>query len=277
MKKDMESFRNTPQGTMFLPLLARARCEEKYPGLFRDPGAAAAARELHLSPGDPLYRMADSHAALYGLRQDMLVWSVRRYLKEYPEAVIVNLGCGLDTSFEKADNGRCRWVELDLPEAAELRRQLLPPGERERILACHAADLSWMEQVDGSRGMFAISGGALYYLQPEQVKRIFCAMAETYPGGGICFDCQSRKALLRAQKVAGAAMHFAVDDAETLFRPWSQQFGRIETISRLPGKYLGREFLPLAARLLLRQRFGSGMMKFVEIRFRKNRPVGSAP
>lgn len=33
-----------------------------------------------------------------------------------------NLGCGLDTTFERVDNGLLQWYDLDLPDAVELRK-----------------------------------------------------------------------------------------------------------------------------------------------------------
>ena len=104
---------------------------------------------------------------------------------------------------------------------------------------------------------------------------VFRALAERFPGGGICFDCQSSKALRQARKTVrktgntGAGMHFAVDCAKALFRPWSSRFETIETIRGLPRKYLCPGILPLGRRLLLRSRFESGMLKFVEIRFKR--------
>lgn len=275
----METFRiclNDPAAdTLLLPLLARARCGERYPGLFRDPEAERIAALMPAEKTESLRRLADADCVLYALRQDMLVWAARRYLRQYPEAVVVNLGCGLDASFSKADNGRCRWVNLDLPEVINLREKLLPCRQREYSLAGNGADVSWMDQMEAGRGLFVVSGGAFYYFQPEQVRNLFRALAERFPGGGICFDCQSSKALRQARKTVrktgntGADMHFAVDCAKALFRPWSSRFETIETIRGLPRKYLCPGILPLGIRLLLRSRFESGMLKFVEIRFKR--------
>lgn len=128
----METFRiclNDPAAdTLLLPLLARARCGERYPGLFRDPEAERIAALVPAEKTESLRRLADADCVLYALRQDMLVWAARRYLRQYPEAVVVNLGCGLDASFSKADNGRCRWVNLDLPEVMDLRKSCCPAG-----------------------------------------------------------------------------------------------------------------------------------------------------
>ena len=40
---------------------------------------------------------------------------VRTYLKEYPQGLIVEIGAGLNTRFERVDNGKVRWFDLDLP------------------------------------------------------------------------------------------------------------------------------------------------------------------
>jgi O-methyltransferase involved in polyketide biosynthesis len=47
------------------------------------------------------------------------------FLARVPAAVVVHIGCGLDTRFERVDNGQVEWYGLDLPEVIELRRQLI--------------------------------------------------------------------------------------------------------------------------------------------------------
>ena len=56
--------------------------------------------------------------------------TVRIFLEKYPQGTIVNIGCGLDTTFDRIDNGTVRWYDLDLPDVIELRRQFI--GETER-------------------------------------------------------------------------------------------------------------------------------------------------
>lgn len=268
----MENHNHPAADTLLLPLVARARCGERYPELFRDPFALQAARAL-VPPGSRLWKMADAGAPLYALRQEVLVRAVRRYLKKHPRGVIVNLGCGLDTSFSRADNGSCRWINLDLPEVIELRETYLPRKEREENLARDVLDLSWMEKIPGSGGCYFIAGGLFYYFREEQVKTLLQALARGFPGGGICFDCESPLGVTLSQKTAraagnpGALMHFSVKDPERTFRTWSPAFGKITCLNRLPKAYLEPGILPLALRLRLRALFASGMLKFAEIRF----------
>jgi O-methyltransferase involved in polyketide biosynthesis len=47
--------------------------------------------------------------------------ALRAFLREHPSATVVNLGCGLDTTFARVDNGTVTWYDLDLPDVIELR------------------------------------------------------------------------------------------------------------------------------------------------------------
>ena len=50
---------------------------------------------------------------------------IKEYLKKYPEATIVNLGCGLDETGKACDNGFCHIINIDFPDIIEIRKQLI--------------------------------------------------------------------------------------------------------------------------------------------------------
>ena len=43
---------------------------------------------------------------------------LKRLLKEYPDALCINLGCGFDDKFSQVDNGKLIWYDVDLPQYA---------------------------------------------------------------------------------------------------------------------------------------------------------------
>ena len=59
---------------------------------------------------------------------------VGRFLKSFPDGIVVNMGCGLDTRFPRVDNGKVLWFDLDLPEAIAIRRKFL--RKRRAIALC---------------------------------------------------------------------------------------------------------------------------------------------
>jgi O-methyltransferase involved in polyketide biosynthesis len=76
-----------------------------------------------------------------GLRVRAFDREIRRVLREEPDATVVALGEGLETQFWRVDNGRMRWVTVDLPESVALRERLLPAGERQTTIAASALDV----------------------------------------------------------------------------------------------------------------------------------------
>jgi len=61
----------------------------------------------------------------------------RDFLARHADAVLVHVGTGLDSRFERVDNGRVEWYDLDLPEVIGLRRKLFgDEGKRHHLLGC---------------------------------------------------------------------------------------------------------------------------------------------
>ena len=50
---------------------------------------------------------------------------VQNYVTAHPNAVVINIACGLDTRFYRVDNGKLRWFNLDLPVTIEVRKKFL--------------------------------------------------------------------------------------------------------------------------------------------------------
>ena len=117
---------------------------------------------------------------------------VRRFLKRHPDGTVVALGEGLETQSRRVDNGRVRWIGVDLPEAVEVRRRLLPDGPRHRAIACSVLDAAWMEEVDGGRGVLLTAQGLLMYVDPPGVHTVLERCAARFPGAGLVFDAVPR-------------------------------------------------------------------------------------
>ncbi len=114
--------------------------------------------------------------------------ALRRWLETHPDGFIVSLGEGLETQISRVDNGRMRWLSVDLPESIRLRERFIQPSDRCRHLPANALDVSWMDAVDPSRGVFIVAQGLLMYLEPASVQTLLASIAERFPGACLVFD-----------------------------------------------------------------------------------------
>lgn len=156
------------------------------------------------------------------LRSKTFDREVGRYLRTRPDGQVVALGEGLETQFWRVDNGRVRWLSVDLPEAIDARRRLLPDEPRARLLAASAIEDGWVGEV-GDRGpVLVVAQGLFMYLQPGEVHAIVATIARNLPGATLLFDsvapwvsARSRRAPLRTRSGYEAPpMPWALDRAE---------------------------------------------------------------
>ena len=263
--------KGTVQETLVFPLYGRRIANEKHPEIFRDTRAKQIMEKMDYDFSTA--NMGTLPAYVYGVRHEMMVAAAKQYLDTWPEAVVVDLGCGLDTSFPFIDNGRCRYVNLDLPDVIALREQLFDLGERESNLAHDALDLSWMDKIGAGEKdrVFIFSGGVLYYFQPRDVKALIDAMARRFPGGCLFYDFESEKMVAQSNRMVkksgnkGAEMYYWVNDARTEIPAYSDAIKSVEVINRLPKQY---DRLPLLPRLMFKLELGKEMMGFAKVDFK---------
>jgi O-methyltransferase involved in polyketide biosynthesis len=119
---------------------------------------------------------------------------VRDFLKEHPQAMVVHIGCGLDSRFERVDNGQVEWYDLDLPEVIHLRRDLLGDTKgRYRFLPSSVLDEKWMQEIVGSsrKTMLFIAEGVFMYFTESEVKALVLMLQEHFPESELIFDAFS--------------------------------------------------------------------------------------
>jgi methyltransferase (TIGR00027 family) len=108
----------------------------------------------------------------------------RLFLKENPDAIIVNIGCGMDSRFHRIDNGRMTCFDLDLPEMIEFKKQYYEETDRYHFIAASVFDYGWMDQVAklGKRPVLFMAEGVFMYLDGEKVKDLILKMQSRFPG-----------------------------------------------------------------------------------------------
>ena len=152
-----------------------------------------------------------------------------RFISQYPDGLIINLGCGLDTRFFRLDNGRISWIDLDLPRVIELRRQVLLLQEeserkthhsRYRITAASVLDPSWTGDIHPEgRRVLIIAEGLLMYFDPGEVKTLMGHLADEFPGARMLFEMMTPFLAARSHR------HATVNHTRAVFK-WGITSGR---------------------------------------------------
>ncbi|MGO9227931.1 MAG: class I SAM-dependent methyltransferase [Bryobacteraceae bacterium] len=181
------------QETLLVPLYLRALESRRKRPILDDPKAIEMVDSI------------DWDFQRFGQRWRMLACALRcavfdifvaDFLREHPDGTVVEIGCGLNTRFERLDNGRVHWFDLDLPDVVELRRKFFTDSDRRTTLAGSVADADWMETVRRSPGpYFFVAETVFVYLEEQQVQAAIEQIMRSFPHAGIAFDTTSRRAI----------------------------------------------------------------------------------
>ena len=271
--------KNTVQETLVIPLFGRLVCSEHYPELFSDPEAKRICDCLDYDFAEKRRRM-ESAVGLFGAlevaqRQYDLRCEVETYLQTHPRAAVVNLGCGLDDTFRKCDNGLCHGYSIDLPDVIAVRNELLSAGERERNIACDLNDPRWMDEIDSSNGAVFFAAGVFYYFRTEDVRKLFSGMAERFPGSVLAFDSCNRRGAkmmrstwLKEAGITDVSAFFSLEDEREL-EGWSGRFASVTAKSYMRGYRDIYAHVSLFHKLMIRFCDSLVRMKIVKITFRE--------
>ena len=182
------------QETLLLPLYARAKETEKKDPLVCDTYARDILAKVDYDFSQFEKGQIENHQLIWALRAYNFDTIVRTFLEDNRDAVVINIGAGLDTTFKRVDNGAVIWINIDLPDVAALRQKLIPDTEREMTIAKSVFDFTWIDDIalkTKGKPIMIMAAGVLFYFETSDIKTLFCNLAKAYPLAHVVFDAMS--------------------------------------------------------------------------------------
>lgn len=224
MEQERHPFQNIVAETLLIPLYMRAKESRRGPeAILHDPMAEQLVEKIDYDYGRlDTAPLSEVGCVVRGWYFDR---AVKRFVEACPgEAVVVNVGCGLDTRWQRLADSRAAFYELDLPEVIDLRRRLIPEPAADRYLAASLLDTDWMDTLRSNhpeaRFIF-VAEGVLMYFYESQVRSFVRAVARRFGGGELWFDVcgsmMSRRGL-KPDSLRGhqAQIRSGIDDGRTV-------------------------------------------------------------
>ena len=214
------------QETALIPLAIRANETERKTARIHDDKAVEIIRELAVDTEklDQFF----SHEGVIA-RTILFDETVKKLLWKYPDAVCINIGCGLDDRFTRVDNGKIQWFNVDLADLIEIRKKFFHETEREHMLAADILKPNWADGILKSDMAIVIAEGLLMYFSREQVKTLLNSLTGSFDRGFLLAE-------LMHPKMMNEKRHDTVKNTNAKFG-W--------------GTVTGRDLLPLDAKLTL--------------------------
>ena len=260
------------EDTLFVPMLGRIYASEHCPQILYDKKALELKNKL---PSDLIEQNKQNQYTLLASasRSANMDRFIQSFLERRPNGVIVQLGCGLETTYYRCDNRRTHWYAVDLPHVIDYRRELLPELERETYLAGDAFSEDWIRQVRTEfpdAPILVTAGGLFHYFEENKVISLLRMIGQS-GNMEVVFDTVNKKGMAMMQKKymkqvghADAQMFFYVDAAKELA---AKIRGNVKVIAEEPYyRHIPRNGLNLSTRLSMAVSDRLCMVKMIQLK-----------
>jgi O-methyltransferase involved in polyketide biosynthesis len=218
------------EATLLLPLLGRALESKKVNPIFFDPLAADIIARIDYD-FDSLQNQISAYSSIsWSVRALKFATIASQFIDSHPDAAVVNLGAGLDTTFYLVDNGKIDWFNIDSAEVNTLRNALLPANPRVTNLNGSVLDPELFDRITtDTQDTLFIASGLLLYFSEDEIKQLFKNIVDQFPSSTIAFDrissysIQYIQADLTKTNLAGAKIKWGLDDAQEIEK-WDSRF-----------------------------------------------------
>jgi O-methyltransferase involved in polyketide biosynthesis len=178
--------------TLLIPLYNRAMESQRPDAMLKDEKAVELVTQMRLDFSRvrqiPMPELLKVMRIIFTREMDRYA---RDFLSRHPQAVVVHIGCGPDTRFERVDNGQVEWYDLDVPDVIDLRRKFIgDEGERYHLLGCSVLEDAWLDtvKVHSQRPFLFLAETVFVYFIEAQVKSLVLTLRGHFPGTELVFD-----------------------------------------------------------------------------------------
>lgn len=203
--------------TLYIPLYGKSFVSKK--GIIlRDEKA----EEIWAAECFPLKGKSASKWLTYymGMRSAVFDRWLAEKMAENPDAVILHIGCGMDSRIHRVGDRGHLWFDVDFPEVISLRREYYTESETYKMIPGDLRQRGWLENIPGGSAIVVLEGVSMY-LTPEELKTAFANLYGHFVKVQILMDCYTEFAA-KASKYknpindVGVTQVYGLDDPRIL-------------------------------------------------------------
>lgn len=166
-------------GTMLITLYARAKETLSVDPIIKDNKAVEIIEIFKKEIADsknPIHqrivhdRYNPKLAVTMALRSRRFDRYTQDFLARHPKGTVINFGCGLDTRFDRIDNGSMRWFDIDFAPVIALRRRFMQESDRRKFIAGSILEPDWTRAVKTGGPYLILAEGVFMYLNEADVR-----------------------------------------------------------------------------------------------------------
>jgi O-methyltransferase involved in polyketide biosynthesis len=162
------------------------------------------------------------------------VWATN-FLGRHPDAVVLHLGCGLDSrAFRLDPPAGVRWFDVDVPNVIDLRRKLYDEHDGYRMIGSSVTEAAWLDHVPADGPALVVAEGLLMYITEAEVRQLLQRITDKFGSGELAFDVLPRWSPWLSKLFTHGIGKWGTRDAREL-ETWNPRLRFLEENSAIAG------------------------------------------
>lgn len=209
---------NNVNKTLYIPLYGKAFVSRK--GIIL---CDKKAEEIWEAEGFELKGKSKSKWLAYymGMRSAVIDTWLREKLSAQPEAVVIHIGCGMDSRVERVSEKGSMWYDVDFPDVISERRRYYAETEHYRMIESDARSHEWIAELPKAKNAIVVMEGVSMYMRPEENRALLGRLNRRFENISAIMDCYTTFAA-KASKYknpindVGVTEVYGIDDPKSI-------------------------------------------------------------
>lgn len=209
---------NNVNKTLYIPLYGKAYVSKKNI-ILKDKKA----EEIWNKEGFELKGKSKSKWLAYYMSMRTAVYDewAEKEIRKNPKALVLHIGCGLDSRNERVNANNITWYDIDFPEVIEERHKYYTENKHYHMLAADMRTKQWKQEIEVNLDAIIILEGVSMYFAHGELERLLVSFGEYFSSVKLLMDCYSVKAA-KASKYknpindVGVTVVYGYDDPQEL-------------------------------------------------------------
>ncbi len=208
---------NKVNKTLYIPLYGKAYVS-RFGIILQDPKA----EEIWSAEGFPLKGKSRSKWLAYymGMRCAVFDRWLKAQMEADPSAVILHIGCGMDSRCLRVGTQGHLWFDIDFPEVILERKRYYPESAEYKMIDADVRYADWLSQIPSGNAIVVMEGVSMY-LMPKELRQTMARIASHFTSVRLLMDCYTEFAAKASKwknpiNDVGVTKVYGMDDPQIL-------------------------------------------------------------
>ena len=176
---------NNVNKTLYIPLYGKAYVSKKG-CILHDPTAEV----IWNAEGFPLKGKAKSKWLAYymGMRSAVFDKWLHAMMQDDNSAVVLHLGCGMDSRIHRVGTNGHFWYDVDFPEVITERKRYFTESDSYHMVGADVRCKEWLSAIPVRNSAIVVMEGISMYLSPEELHGLFRDLQEYFDHVTVLMD-----------------------------------------------------------------------------------------